>query len=157
MRVTPPRQGNGCRVHDRSRSGVAAIEAALILPVLLLLATGLFDLGSAAYENMQVQSAADAGAHYASKNTWNVTAISAAVTGGTGGSGITANPAPFQFCACPTGGTLTTIACASTCSTGDAPSLYARVSAQKLHSPALSFPGLPKPLTLSADSVARLP
>jgi Flp pilus assembly protein TadG len=136
---------------------VAAIEAAIILPVLLLLATGVFDLGSAAYENMQVQSAADAGAHYASRNTWNVAAIQVAVTGATGGSGIAANPAPFQFCACPTGGTLTTVACASTCSTGDPPGLYARVSAQKLHSPVLSYPGLPKPLTLSADAVARLP
>jgi Flp pilus assembly protein TadG len=147
----------GSPVLDRSRSGVAAIEAAIILPVLLLLATGVFDLGSAAYENMQVQSAADAGAHYASRNTWNVAAIQVAVTGATGGSGIAANPAPFQFCACPTGGTLTTVACASTCSTGDPPGLYARVSAQKLHSPVLSYPGLPKPLTLSADAVARLP
>jgi hypothetical protein len=157
MRVKSTVRRNGCGSRDGSRSGVAAIEAAIILPMLLLLATGLFDLGSAAYENMQVQSAADAGAHYASKNTWNVAAIQAAVVGGTGGSGISANPAPFQFCACPTGGTLTTIACGSTCSTGDPASLYARVSAQKLHSPALSFPGLPKPLTLSADSVARLP
>jgi uncharacterized membrane protein len=148
---------SGPRVPDRSRAGLAAVEAALILPVLLLLATGLFDLGFAAYEAMQVQSAADAGAHYASKNTWDTTAITTAVTSATGGSGITANPAPAQFCACPAGGTLTTVSCASTCANGDPPSLYGRVSAQKLHSSALSFPGLPTPLTLKADAVVRLP
>src|SRR5579864_287773 len=86
----------------RRSSGTAAIEAAIVLPVLLVLATGLFDLGFAAYEAMQVQSAADAGEQYAAANSWNATQISSAVTGATGGSGITATPAPSQFCACPT-------------------------------------------------------
>ena len=153
MPMKPPAQS----VHDRSRSGVAAIEAALILPVLALLATGMFDLGFAVYENMQVQSAADAGAHYASKNTWNTVAIQAAVTSATGGSSITA-PTPVQFCACPATGTLIpNVSCTSTCANGDAPSLYGRVSAQKLHVSVLSYTGLRSPLTLSADSVARLP
>ncbi len=125
--------------------------------MLLLLATGLFDLGFAAYESMQVKSAADAGAEYAAKNTWDATKITAAVVGATGGSSISATPVPAQFCACPAGGALTTVSCASTCTNGNAPSLYARVSAQKLHSPLLSYPGLAKPLTLSAQAVVRIP
>src|SRR5689334_3191617 len=98
-----------------ARRGSAAVEAALILPALLVLATAMFDLGFAAYESMQIQSAADAGAQYAAANTWNVVNISAAVTGATGGSGISATPSPSQFCACPTGGTLANVACNGTC------------------------------------------
>lgn len=146
-----------CSVPDRSRAGSAAIEAALILPILLLLATGLFDLGFAAYESMQVKSAADAGAEYAAKNPWDATKIGAAVVSATGGSVISANPVPAKFCACPGTGTLITVSCAGTCANGDTPSLYARVSAQKLHSPLLSYPGLVNPLTLSAQAVVRIP
>jgi uncharacterized membrane protein len=140
------------------RAGLAAVEAALIMPLLLLLMTGLFDLGFAVYENMQVQSAADAGAQYASKNAWDVVKITAVVVGATGGGAITATPAPSTFCACPTGGTLSApVVCTINCANGNAPSLYGLVSAQKLHSTVISYPGLPKPLTLSGEARARLP
>lgn len=140
----------------RKRSGSAAVEAAIVLPVLLLLLTGLFDLGFAGWESMQVQSAADAGAEYATRNPWNVAQISNAVTSATAGSGITANPAPSQFCACPTGGTLVNISCASKCPNGDTASLYALVSAQKTHFSVLHYPGLPQPMTLSGQAITRL-
>jgi Flp pilus assembly protein TadG len=139
-----------------SASGTAAIEAAIILPVLLTLATALFDLGFAGYESMQVQSAADAGAKYAAANAWNVTQISAAVTGATGGSEITATPAPSQFCACPTGGTLANIACGQKCANGTTPSLYALVSAQKAHTTVLPYPILAQPLTLTGQAITRI-
>jgi Flp pilus assembly protein TadG len=140
----------------RRRSGSAAVEAAIVLPLLLVLATALFDLGFAAYEDMQVQSAADAGAQYAAASTWDAARISAAVTGATGGSGITATPAPSQFCACPTGGVLTNIPCANKCSNGNTPSVYALVSAQKSHTTVLPYPILPQPLTLSGQAITRI-
>ena len=138
------------------KEGSAAVEAALILPILLILMTGLFDLGYAYYGNMQVQSAADAGAQYAAQNAWNSTKISTVVSGATGGTGITATPAPSQFCACPTGGTLANISCASKCANGTTPSLYALVKAQKLHETVMPWPVLPQPLTLTGQSITRI-
>ena len=45
----------------RSESGTAAIEFALFLPFLLLLLTGVAELGFAMYEAMQVNNAVEAG------------------------------------------------------------------------------------------------
>lgn len=136
--------------------GAAAVEAALILPVLLLMMTALYDLGFAAFEAMQVQSAADAGAQYAAGNGWNPAAISSAVTSATGGSGITATPAPSRFCACTMGGTLVDISCSATCANGDQPGVYALVNAQKTHSTVLPYPALPRPYVLTGRATTRL-
>jgi Flp pilus assembly protein TadG len=136
--------------------GTVSIEFALILPFLALLLAGLIDLGYASYESMEVQSAAEAGAQYASTNSWDTTAISNAVTSATEVSGITAMPAPSQFCACADGGVLTAVSCVSTCGGGLAPSTYALVSAQVQHWTVLHYPGLPYPLTLTAQSRRRL-
>jgi Flp pilus assembly protein TadG len=154
--MNPIGQSTTQRRRQRRQSGSAAVEAAIILPLLLLLTTALFDLGFAAYEKMQVQSAADAGAQYAAANSWDATRISTAVTGATGASGITASPAPSQFCACPTGGTLANISCANKCANGNAPSIYALVSAQKAHTTVLPYPILSQPLTLSGQAITRI-
>lgn len=154
MKRHPERKDNTST--SERRQGSAAVEAALILPLLLLMVTGLYDLGLAAYGSMQVQSAADAGAQYAAHNDWDPAAISAAVTSATGGTGITAAPAPSQFCACPAGGTLSNISCSSTCPNGDTPGLYALVNAQKQHTTVLPYPILPNPLTLTGQAITRL-
>jgi Flp pilus assembly protein TadG len=138
------------------QSGSAAVEAALLFPILLLLVAGLVDLSLGALASMQVKSAADAGARYASKNEWNVAQISLAVTSATGGSEISASPAPSQFCACPTGGTLTPNSCSSSCPNGTQPGLYGRVDAQVVYVPFMRFVGLPPSITLTGQSIVRL-
>jgi uncharacterized membrane protein len=151
-----PATGTESRAKGGPRRGSAAVEAALILPVLLLMMTALYDLGFTAFEAMQVQSAADAGAQYAAGNDWDPAAISSAVTSATGASGITATPAPSRFCACPTGGTLVNISCSATCINGDPPGVYALVSAQKTHSTVLPYPTLPQLHILSGRATTRL-
>jgi len=136
--------------------GTAAIEFALMLPLIVLLFTGLFDLGYAAYESMEVQAAAEAGAQYAARNPWNPTAIGTAVVGATGIGNVTATPAASRFCACPVAGALTPITCTGSCANGDPPGSYTLVSAQKLHWTALPYPALPQPLTLTGQAVRRL-
>lgn len=154
MRRTAKAADGGSR--DGRRRGSAAVEAALILPVLLLMLTALYDLGFTAFEAMQVQSAADAGAQYAAGSGWDPAAITNAVTSATGGSNITATPAPSRFCACSAGGTLVDIACTATCPGGDAPGVYALVSAQKVHSTVLPYPTLPQPRILTGRAITRL-
>jgi hypothetical protein len=137
------------------RGGVA-VEFALLSPLLALMFTGLVDLGFGAYESMQVQAAAAAGAQYAFKYTWDAAAIAAAVTNSTGAEGVVASPAPLQFCACPSAGSLAEVGCSATCPDGSPPGLYARVSAQLQYSTILSYPALPSPVTLKGEAVVRL-
>ncbi len=136
--------------------GAAAIEFALTMPIVALLFAGLFDLGYLAYETMEVQAAAEAGAQYAGQNTWNATAIAAAVTGATGMIGITASPAPAQFCACPTGAALTPATCGTTCSGGGTTSTYGQISTQKQHWTVLPYPTVPRPFIITGRAIRRL-
>jgi Flp pilus assembly protein TadG len=61
----------------RSAAAVAAIEMALIAPVLVFLAVGMVDFGLGFYTKMMVDNAADAGAAYALRNAPSYAAASA--------------------------------------------------------------------------------
>jgi Flp pilus assembly protein TadG len=97
------------RRQGRRARGNAAIETAFIAPILLLMLVGIADYGRAIYAEMQVQSAAQAGAQLALESAANgfnattVTAISGAVTSATTLPGITASPAPIVSCGCASG------------------------------------------------------
>ncbi len=160
-----PRQRRGLRRGGRRAplprrrshaSGVVAVELALLLPLLVLVLTGLFDLGLAAYEAMLVQAAAAAGARYAELHPWDPSAVAAVVAASTESGGITANPPPTQFCACPATGSLGAIDCSGTCPGGSRPSLYGKVSAQLAHFTVLHYPALPQPFTLTGQAIVRL-
>lgn len=141
----------------RGRDGTAAIEFALACPFLLVLILGLVELGFGAYQEMQVEDAAEAGALYAAINGFNAAGISAAVVNAVGpDSGVTASPAPVEFCGCPAAAGITAVACSSTCSNGDAPGEYVQVYAALPHQTILSYPGLPLPATLTGQSIVRL-
>jgi Flp pilus assembly pilin Flp len=140
----------------RNESGIAAIEFGLSAPFLVLLIVGAVEVGTAAYQNMQVQSAAEAGAIYASKHGANIVGINNAVASATDDAGITATPAPSQFCGCPSVGGISAIQCSTPCSDGAAPGYYLRISAQIAHDPILAIPGLPLPATMTGEAVVRL-
>ncbi len=151
-----------------SESGTAAIEFALFLPLLLLLLTGIVELGFSAYEAMQVNNAVDAGAIYAAANAANTfsatTTAAATVAGATLPSGLntlTATPAPTQFCGCPSAaGSVSNLGasppvCATTfptaCSGSTPAGTYVKVNASLNHM--VMFPttwGLPTTFTATA-------
>ncbi len=60
----------------RNSSGAAAVEFALIAPVLGGLLLPMVDFGMGAYEKMRVENAAEAGAQYALANPSNYSASS---------------------------------------------------------------------------------
>jgi Flp pilus assembly protein TadG len=147
-----------------SESGTAAIEFALFLPFLLLLLSGVVELGFSAYEAMQVNNAVDAGAIYAAKNGWNSASIASATVAGaslpSGLNTLTATPAPTQFCGCPSAsGSVSNLsaappACATTFPTacsGSPAGTYVKVNASLDHM--VIFPttwGLPTAFTATA-------
>jgi Flp pilus assembly protein TadG len=147
--------------------GGAIVEFALVMPFLVGLAVGLFDLGFGLWESMQVQAAAEAGAQYAalnSLNTWNATAIATAVASATGASGVTATPVPSQVCGCTNSNILTPVgsptggSCSSfTCTPSGTAGLYASVSARIQYSPLVPWPWMSQtPTTLTGQAYRRL-
>ena len=145
---------------NRQRGG-AAIEFALIFPILVLLFLLSFDWGLVAYQALNVQAAAQAGAQYASLNTWNYTAIAQVVAGATAGDpgSITADPTQTRtFYACPTGTALVESPRTSVCPDSSAPRLYGTVFAQEPYSAVLPMPpGLPSlPSLITAQATRRL-
>jgi Flp pilus assembly protein TadG len=145
--------------------GVAAVEFALVAPLLLTLLTGIGEIGIAAHQKMQVQAAVEAGALYAARHGAAdgaaLTAIGNAVVNGTGTYGISAVPAPTSFYGCPktsgdpgivSQGTNSTTVCA-----GDSklPGQYVTVNAKITHTTLLPYLHLSL-TTLSASATVRV-
>jgi len=137
-------------------AGSAAIEFGLCAPLLLILLTGVVEIGRAMYGAMQAQSAVEAGMVYAAKNGWDATGIAAAVVNSTGSKAIAATPAPTQFCACPSATSLLTTSCSVMCADGSAPGQYIQINARLPRQTILPFPALPLPSTFTAKSILRL-
>jgi len=72
------------RMLRRRDDGAAALEAALLLPMYLTLTVGMVDLGTAMFEIMQMNAAAQAGMGSAVTNP-TLSGVSAALTAGAGG------------------------------------------------------------------------
>ena len=141
---------------NRSQRGTAAIELALAAPMFLTLLVGMVEIGFAAYQAMQTQDAAEAGALYAAKHGWDAAGISAAVVNATGASGMAASPAPSKFCGCPGVGGVAAIACTSTCAGGVTPGVYIQINATLPHATILPYLGLPIPSSLTFQSTVRI-
>jgi len=137
-------------------AGSAALEFGLCAPLLLILLTGVVEIGMAMYGAMLVQNAAEAGMVHAAKHGWDQPGITAAVVNAGGSKAITASPAPTQFCACPSATSLVTTSCGVTCPDGSAPGQYIRINAALPRQTILPFPALPLPSTLTSQSILRL-
>jgi Flp pilus assembly protein TadG len=143
----------GC---EEGVSGAAAVEFAIIVPVLLVLLVFTIDLSIGFYRKMQVQNAAQAGAQYAAVHGFDATSVSIAILSATSFSGIAASPAPSQFCGCPTSTGVTTTTCGSSCASGSAPGTYVRASTVGSYNTVFSYPGIPKPFNFIGQATVRL-
>jgi Flp pilus assembly protein TadG len=134
--------------------GATAVEFALILPILLLLAAGVIDIGRLISLDMQVKAAAQAGVDSAQRRGWSAPSVTAAVTGA-GALPVTADPAPRLATACLGAGAIQETASAS-CAGGGKPGSYAIVDAQAPFRPLMPWPGVPTPTVLKAEAMVRL-
>ena len=141
--------------------GMAAVEFTMVAPVLMLLLVATADVGTGLYRKMQVESAAQAGAHYVTLNGFDESTISGAITAGTS-LPVSASPAPARFCGCPTGAGVSTLDCTGTCADGSTPGTYVRVSAQAAYGSWLSYPNvsdgwnMTNQFMLTAQTVVRI-
>jgi len=141
---------------SRERSGAAAVELALALPFLAAVLLPMVDIGMAAYQQMAVDDAAQAGAAYALVHGWNSTAIQTAVTSASDIAGISASPAPTQFCGCPSGSAVASAACGGNCAGGAAAGTYVTVNARRTFTPLVPYSGFGTSAVLSASSTVRI-
>ena len=139
----------------RARSGAAGVEFALLLPALVLLLMGMFDYGALAFQTMQLSAAAHAGADYALRNGWNLTAVQNAVTNATTLASVSATPTPALSQGCITSGALV-ITTGSSCPSGGTPGSYAVINAQAPFSPLIAWSALALPTTITAQAVVRI-
>jgi Flp pilus assembly protein TadG len=136
--------------------GSAALEFAVIAPMLVVAIVGTVDLGVGLYQSMQVQNAAQAGAVYAATHSFSAANISTVVSSATNSSSVAASPAPAQFCGCASNAGVAANACNASCPAGAVAGTYVSVNAQASYSPLLPYPFLPSTMTLSAQSIVRV-
>jgi Flp pilus assembly protein TadG len=163
------------RKHGR-QSGQALVELAFILPVLLLLALGVIEIGRYAYISILVGNAAHAGALYASLGASQAndsTGIqnaalydfAGATSGTTATNGQVAgnlNVSSVQSCGCDSGGSVTTAVCdkkanptAGTCATGHWV-VAVSVTASGTFNSLFNYPGIPTSIAVSRTSTLRV-
>lgn len=137
-------------------SGTAAIEFAIVGSVLVTLLLVSVDLSLAFYSDMQVQTSAQSGAEYAAVHGFNTTSISSAVTNATSASGISASPAPSQFCGCASASSVASATCGTACSDGMTAGTYVTVTARRTYSTLIPYPSVPASFTQTATSTVRI-
>jgi Flp pilus assembly protein TadG len=136
--------------------GVAAVEFAILAPLLILMLIAMVDLGIGILRKMQVENAAHAGGQYAMLLGFNSSSIATAVSSATSFTGITVSPAPTKFCGCPTTSGVTVTDCSATCTGGSTAGSYVTVSAQAQYDTLFSYPMIPKSFVLTAQSTVRI-
>jgi hypothetical protein len=140
----------------RDLSGLAAVELGLLAPLLILIAICTAELGMGIHRKMQVENAMQAGAAYAVVRGFNVEAIELTITSANPSAGVTAFPAPRQFCGCPTGIGIEEVACSASCVSGLSAGTYAQISARGGYTPHLWLPLVERSFTFEAQTTVRL-
>ena len=135
-------------------SGGAAVELAMLVPVLAALAVGGFDFGRLALQKLAATSAARAGAQYGTLDfatAANISAIVQAARDDAGDTDNSLNVTARQFCACPGQGEL---ACTAPCTDGSFSMMYVEVTVQEPYQYLMNYPGLTLPN--SVESTVRM-
>jgi Flp pilus assembly protein TadG len=137
------------------RRGGAAVEFALVAPVLLLITAGAVDGARLITQGMQVNAAAQAGADYVQRHGWNEAGVRSAVATATG-LASTLDPAPRQFLGCVVNGAVAETA-GTTCASGRAAGRYVLISTRRAFSPLMPWPQMVVPQSLRGQATVRTP
>lgn len=142
-------------------SGAALVEFAVLGSLLLGLALYAMDFGLFAFNKMEVQNAAQAGAQYAIANaTYSSSSMSSAMASATRFTAIT--PSSTQFCGCPaTSGVTFCAASCDLCNTGTCATTvqghYVTATATANYTPLVKFGQLSaSSYNITAQSTVRI-
>jgi len=114
----------------KSRRGAAAVEFAIMIPVISALMVGLADFGMAMFDKMELTSAARAGAQMALLDSSSSSAIKQVVVDSTDLGISTSDVTTTETCECADG---TSVTCGATCSDSSSNQYYYAVSVSYDH------------------------
>jgi Flp pilus assembly protein TadG len=128
--------------------GSSVLELALISPLFVIVILGVTDGSLWILSAMRVDEGARAGAQYAvAHSSFDAAGISAAITSAAPStspylSAVSSDPAPTQWCGCPSGaGQLTQVTCGVKCSSGLVAGTYVTVTATATYTSIVNWPG----------------
>ena len=138
-----------------SIGGGAAVELAVVFPVILLLIIAIVDYGRLFYTAVTVSNAARAGAEYGQQDfsTETDTATMRVVTQADGAEAGALTIQKRWYCECGAGVANNT--CAVCPGGGYAPQVYVEVIATKDITTLLNYPGLPSSFTVTRKATFR--
>ncbi|MBF0335790.1 MAG: pilus assembly protein [Alphaproteobacteria bacterium] len=132
--------------------GNAAIEFALVVPVLLLMTIAAIDFGGAFHQRIQLETAVRVGAHQAIDDQ-TVATIETVVKAATSLTAADLTVTATQFCECSNGAT---VLCTGTCAAGLNKNYLMTVTASKTYTPIFDWPdAVELPATLDASATVR--
>lgn len=150
------------RVSVPADAGVALVEFALVLPLLILVFLGIAETGRLTYYSIMTANAAHAGAAYGSQSLYTVGLASnmkaAALHDAQSIAQITV-PTAGSVCECTNGTAATTVDCSQTaCSSGYRRAVYAQVTADATVYTLFNYRalGIPYPWTFSRTATIRV-
>ena len=138
---------------ETRRRGVATLEMAVMIPLMVLLLLGAIDFGRIFYAGVTVASAARSGASYGSlsgdlsQDTTGIKLLAEEDSQDLGQVSVTVE----RFCECADG---SLVDCSSACVDG-LPRVYVKVTAEKTFQALIPFPGIPDPVTVRKVAYMR--
>lgn len=120
----------------RNEKGSAAVEMAFVMPVFVITALGVADLGLYVQEEMEIKQSIRSGAQAALMGIRDTNALAQIITDSAGRGdavspsfgGGAVSTSVTRTCGCP--GTITAVSCTALCSDDSVPSIYFDMNAQ---------------------------
>ncbi|MBL4615597.1 MAG: pilus assembly protein [Magnetovibrio sp.] len=136
--------------------GAAAVEMALISPVVLVIILGIIDFGFLVHNSMQVSSATRSGIQFIMENPTSYSANAATVVqSATNLPSASVSVTTSEGCRCL--GSAASVDCSTDTCSGKTPPKYVTVTTTYSHVLILGFPGVPDPWTITRTASIRIP
>ena len=146
-----------------SESGQSLLEFAILLPMLLLLALGVIEMGRFAYIGILVGNAARAGvswgaqSHTTAADTNNGIETAADNDFQNNGPSLgSLNVTHAVVCGCDNGGTITGVSCTAVCPVGSHLVDSLSVTTSGTFSAIFNYPGIPTSITITRTATQRI-
>ena len=132
----------------------AALELAVVIPVLLLLALGVAEYGRVYFTAIKVANAATAGAQYGAQNSGTTDSAFVNPVARNDAGDPTVVVSSNRSCRCPD--SEATVLCSTTCAGYGSPQFFVSVTVSKSVPLLLKYPGLPPTIPVSRTTTIRV-